>query len=246
MKILLITILLIQTSLCSSQIVLSEMQSSNSTTVTDDFGEYDDWVELHNTSSDSVEISGLILKDQLDTWVIPSGNSLTHLPPGGYFILWADDQEAQGMFHTNFKLASGGEFLGLYESDGTTVIDSVTIPALNSDYSFIRCQNDWMTTSNPTPLTSNDCPASLNDLNLFDELFIIKNIGEGNIEIELVDKSIQAYQLSIYALDGKTVCQKTLTQSKAIIPSSVNNTGVYLISLTAYNSVHTKRLWIEK
>ena len=241
-----ITIILIQTSICSGQIVLSEMQSSNSTTITDDFGDYEDWVELHNTSNDSIEISGLILKDQLDTWVIPSGNSLTHLPPGGYFILWADDQEIQGMFHTNFKLASGGEFLGIYESDGTTVIDSVTIPAMNSDDSFIRCQNDWLITSAPTPLLTNQCSASLNDLNLFDELFMLRNNGEGTISIELLSKSIQEYKVSIYALNGKSVLDEKYTESRIIISPSINISGTYIISISADNNLYTKRFWIEK
>ena len=104
-------LILIQASLGFGQVVLGEMQSSNSSTIADSFGDYDDWIEIHNPTTDSVEISGFILKDQLDTWVIPSGDPVTHLPPNGRFLLWADDQELQGPSHTNFKLASGGEFL---------------------------------------------------------------------------------------------------------------------------------------
>ena len=145
----LITILFLSFNVsCFAQVNLNEMQSSNNSSISDDFGEFDDWIEIYNPTTDSVEIGGLILKDQVDTWTIPTGSSLTLIPPGGYFLIWADDQEFQGDFHTNFKLASGGEFLGLYEGDGLTVVDSITIPALPPNDSYIKCSTGWIQISN--------------------------------------------------------------------------------------------------
>ena len=90
----------------AAQVNLNEMQSSNNSTISDNMGEFEDWIEIYNSTANPIEIGGLILKDQIDTWAIPTGDPSTLIPPGGYFLLWADDQEFQGIFHTNFKLAS--------------------------------------------------------------------------------------------------------------------------------------------
>ena len=124
MKLLSLTIFLFIADFCCSQVIINEIQSSNASTVFDNYGEYEDWIEIFNTSDVAVDIGGLVLKDNVDTWQIPLGDTTTILSPKEYFILWADDQVFQGKFHTNFKLsAANGEFLGLYESDSTTVID---------------------------------------------------------------------------------------------------------------------------
>ena len=90
MKQILVTILLLQSVFSFGQVVLNEMQSSNTSTLADNFGEYDDWVEIHNPTGDTIDIAGLVLKDQVDTWAIPTGDPSTILPPNGYFLLWAD------------------------------------------------------------------------------------------------------------------------------------------------------------
>ena len=45
----------------SSDIVINELQPVNSSTVTDQNGEYDDWVELYNKSDQVKDISGYFL-----------------------------------------------------------------------------------------------------------------------------------------------------------------------------------------
>jgi hypothetical protein len=60
-----------------SQIVISEVQSSNASTIADQMGEYEDWVKLRNAGTATVEVGGMVLKDQLDTWAIPIGDTAT-------------------------------------------------------------------------------------------------------------------------------------------------------------------------
>jgi hypothetical protein len=41
-----------------SDIVINELMPVNSTTVADNYGEFDDWIELYNLSSSTVDLSG--------------------------------------------------------------------------------------------------------------------------------------------------------------------------------------------
>ena len=246
MKQTLIVLLFAHSFLGFGQVRLNEMQSSNTNTIPDDFGEYDDWVEIHNPTTDSIEIGGLVLKDQLDTWAIPIGNASTHLPPGGYFLLWADDQEVQGIFHTNFKLASGGEFLGLYENDGTTVIDSISIPAMVENLSYMRCETGWMPTAIPSPLSQNDCSVGIGEINSVDDLINITMNDNGVLTIDIVDYSAGEYGLSLYSMDGKKVMDQVLKEKKTALSHSELESGVYFAIISTHTSTYSKRIWIVK
>ena len=49
-----------------SQVVLNEIQSSNSSTISDEMNEYDDWIEIYNPNDETVDISDWQLKDGND------------------------------------------------------------------------------------------------------------------------------------------------------------------------------------
>lgn len=80
--------------------------------------------------------------------------------PGEYLLFWADNDEVQGPNHTNFKLSKDGEYVGLYDTDGTTLIDGLTFGAQSSDVSYGRSpdgNDNWVPFSGgtATPGTSN-------------------------------------------------------------------------------------------
>ena len=57
------------------QIVINEYSAANYDTYTDNYGEYEDWVELYNTSANPVDINGWYLTDKPSNptkWMIPS------------------------------------------------------------------------------------------------------------------------------------------------------------------------------
>ena len=242
MKKLITIILLVCNASCFAQVNLNEMQSSNNATISDEMGEFDDWIEIHNSTSDSVEIGGLILKDQIDTWTIPTGNPLTLVPPGGYFLLWADDQEFQGDFHTNFKLASGGEFLGLYESDGITVIDSITIPSMNANDSYLKCNLGWSQTSIPTPLADNDCAVSITENTPPSALFTITITNNKQLEVNILGDVKNKKTISIYSLDGKVIMEQSLNDMKTILNLDMLNSNIYLVTISTPNSIYSKKI----
>ena len=45
---------------------INEFLASNNSVYADEIGEYDDWVELYNSSSDPIDISGMYLADDLE------------------------------------------------------------------------------------------------------------------------------------------------------------------------------------
>ena len=78
--------------------------ASNESTVSDQDGEYDDWIELYNNSSSSMNISGYYLSDEADDltkWMFPAG---TKIEANGYVTVWADKDDLQSGLHADFKL----------------------------------------------------------------------------------------------------------------------------------------------
>ena len=73
------------------------MASNDSTSlITDEFGETDDWVEIHNRTSNTIDLSGYGFSDDyslLYKWTFPSG---ILIPANGYLIVWTDDDDEQG------------------------------------------------------------------------------------------------------------------------------------------------------
>jgi hypothetical protein len=90
----------------------------------------DDWFELFNAGPLPVELSGLKLTDDLsllDHSTIPP-LSFIGVGPFGYQQFIADDDATGRDNHVGFKLASGGDALGLSTSDGF-LIDQVIFGA---------------------------------------------------------------------------------------------------------------------
>ena len=112
----------------TSEIVINELLPVNSNIVPDQNGEYDDWIELFNQSSSTINISGYYLTDskkKLSKWKLPDGTSIEGK---GYLIIWADEDTTQRGLHSNFKLSSLGEKIILSKPD-LSIIDQVEYPA---------------------------------------------------------------------------------------------------------------------
>ena len=89
---------------------INEACASNQSIVADNTGEYDDWVELHNTTNNAVSLSHCFLTDDpsnWNRWQLPD----TLLPANGFILFWLDDDTEQGRDHANFKLSASEELL---------------------------------------------------------------------------------------------------------------------------------------
>lgn len=136
-----------------SSVIISEVLASNSR-IADPQGEFDDYVELHNTGKVAVDLSGRFLTDSrsnLRKWKFPAG---TMIPSGGRLVVWADeDERATSGLHASFKLSKKGETVFLVDSDArrNVVLDSLQFPALRSDIAFGRGSNGDYEPIAPSP-----------------------------------------------------------------------------------------------
>ncbi|MDT8302279.1 MAG: lamin tail domain-containing protein, partial [Sedimentisphaerales bacterium] len=143
-------------------LVINEFIASNSSSAQDPQGQYDDWIEIHNYGSDAIDIGGFYLTDNLSApakWRFPRNIPiLTTIPPGGYLVIWADNDTEYSGLHTNFKLDAGGEQIALFDYDGSTLIDSVTFDEQTVDISYGRypdAADNWQFLTSPSPSSEN-------------------------------------------------------------------------------------------
>jgi hypothetical protein len=143
-----LTVLLIQISCnkdddnpdINKSVVINEFMAVNSHTVADQDGEYDDWIELFNLSSEEIDLSGYYLtdsKNNLTKWKFPESTSIAG---AGYLIIWADGDTNQVGLHTNYKLSSLGERVILLTPQLHT-IDKVEYNAQASELAYARVPN---------------------------------------------------------------------------------------------------------
>ncbi len=118
---------------------INEFMASNRTTITDEHGDYDDWIELYNAASTPVNVNGMFLSDDPGNstrWMLPD----TTIPANGFLLIWADGDPAQGKLHTNFRLSADGEQLALFstQAEGNYLIDTRIFNSQKGDFSYGR------------------------------------------------------------------------------------------------------------
>ncbi|MFH1525650.1 MAG: CotH kinase family protein, partial [Bacteroidota bacterium] len=138
------------------RLVINEIMAKNDAVNTDESGEYDDWIEIYNSSTAEINIANYYLtdsKNNLTKWKFPASDLL--LNPDEYLLIWCDGEDSFDL-HTNFSLNADGEFIALLKPDGVTIVDSITFPAVESDISFGRnIDNGSWIFMNPTPSAQN-------------------------------------------------------------------------------------------
>ena len=128
-------------------LVINEFMASNSSgsDVNDPQGDYDDWIEIYNAGDTAINIAGMYLTDDLNEptkWQIPSDNPFaTTIPAHWYLLIWADSDTGDAGLHANFQLDATGEKIGLFDIDGSTLIDSISFSEQRLDISYGRYPN---------------------------------------------------------------------------------------------------------
>ena len=142
---------------------INEVLVINEDNFVDDYGKRHAWIELFNTSAGTVNIAGCYLTDDKNNpkkYPIPKGDVLTQIPPHQHTLFWADGEPDRGTFHVNFTLDPSKEnYIALYDADGRTLIDEITVPAAQRpDVSYGRVidgQEEWAQLTKVNPSTNN-------------------------------------------------------------------------------------------
>lgn len=133
----------------SQELFINEVMASNTQTIRDgdvddkdegsNGGAYSDWIEIYNSSEQSIDLTGYTLSDSSATWVFPQCT----IEAKGYLLVWASDKNKiakDSQLHTNFKLSASGEEITLKSPDGN-IIDFVKFGSLLEDQSYGRKTN---------------------------------------------------------------------------------------------------------
>ena len=126
----------------ASSLLINEILVSNNSVLEDPQGEYDDWIEIYNSGTTAVDVAGMYVTDDLGEptqWRFPSDHpELTIIKPGEFLLLWVDGDTADAGLHAGFNLSATGEAVGLFDSDGVTLVDSVSFGPQSVDVSYGR------------------------------------------------------------------------------------------------------------
>lgn len=196
-------------------VFINEFMANNDAAIAGPEGDYPDWIELYNSGSESVDLSGMYLTDDLanpSAWQFPSG---TIIVPNGFLVIWADNTANSGSIYADFGLNATGEEIGLFANDEETLIDSVTFGPQDDDTSFGRIPDGGSSWSFliPTPGSPNELHETFVPNNLFINEFMASNNAavidsEGNYPdwIELYNSGNKSIDLGgMFLSDDLTV-----------------------------------------
>ena len=137
----------------SESIKLNEVMTNNATSLQDEYGRREAWVEIANVSFSTYNIRGMFLttdRSVLDPEmsvpermkrmsIIPSGDSRTNLSARQHLVFFCNSTPASGTLHLSVKInPDEPTWIGLYDGNATQLIDSVTVPVLAADQSYAR------------------------------------------------------------------------------------------------------------
>lgn len=185
----------------SSPIVMNEVMSTGAP----------DWIELYNTSSEAVDITGFTISDSGADYVFETGTAIS---ANGYLVILCDKGntvDPDGTIHTNFKISSGGESLSLKDSEAK-LIDEVDVPAMDDGLTWGRESDgaDTWVNMSPTPgapnSTVNNPPILVAEpLTEFTDVYsVIASDADGIASVKLVymvNDGVLSLDMSL--VDGK-------------------------------------------
>ena len=120
---------------------LNEILPNNVSAKTDNAGDHEPWVELHNNGATTVNLKGWYLTDDytnLTRWSFPT-NTVLH--PGEYLVVWLDaepEESVEFQPHANFRIPPDkGSVALVFPMQGRpTVLDYVNYDLASPDHSL--------------------------------------------------------------------------------------------------------------
>lgn len=129
---------------------ISELMASNGETLQDADGDAPDWIEIHNTSGETVSLSGWSLTTDIRNrrrWSFPNAQ----IAADGYLVVFASGKSGvEGELHASFKLSATGETLYLIDPMGQ-IASVMQYDSLAKDQSLSRSGAGVTTGLAPSP-----------------------------------------------------------------------------------------------
>lgn len=234
-------------------LVINEFMADNESTVADQDGEYDDWIEFYNNGESNINLVGYFLSDdssEPDKWAFPD----TVIYAGDYLIVWADKDNEQEGLHADIKLSADGEMIVLSDNN-LNLLDEIAFGPQKADTSTGRYPNGTgdFTEMLPTFGMENSNILTIIDNELTKGFELNQNFpnpfrSETNIELYLEEGS--DVTLEVYSLFGQkvaTLYSGDLASGKHsfIWNAQSHSEGIYLYTVNANGLIQTKKMIVQ-
>jgi hypothetical protein len=143
-------------------LIITEVMPSNKTTIADNNGNFNDYIEIYNKSDKAIDLTGYGLSDdtlKVLKWKFPSAS----IQPKAYLVVYASGEDtkstdvSKGAIHTNFKISAYKETLVLSDNMGY-ILDQMSTSETPEDTAYARelggdgnYSDKWNQTNKPTP-----------------------------------------------------------------------------------------------
>jgi hypothetical protein len=211
-----------------AQVVINEFSASNLNQFVDNHSDYEDWIELYNTSSTAVSLAGYYLSDDTlnnTKWQFPAGITISG---NGFLRVWASgrNEVAPPHYHTNFKLKQTknlGEYVVLSNPSGV-IIDYKKCKITQLGHSYGRTLNgssSWSIFTTPTPNASNNTSTPYDDYAKKPQFSLAAGFYSGPVTVAITTNEPNADIR--YTLDGTL---PTITSPIYTTPITISSTKV--------------------
>lgn len=216
-------------------LAINEFMASNGNTYSDEWNDFDDWIEVFNYGNDSIWVGDLYLSDKTNNplkWKMPDA----WIAPGEYKIIWADGETNQGIWHTNFSLSIDGEAVVIASNNnGIGIIDIIEFDKQVRDVSFGRYPdaNGPFGVMEPSPGKTNNFITSSNSIRKHDltDLTLFPNPVHDYVYLDLMPEKLE--KIEVINIAGQTVNMLDTTTKGGNVRLDVSSlkSGVYFIKI---------------
>lgn len=216
-------------------VVISELMAASQAVLPDCFGEFNDWVELYNTTGETIDLTGWFLSDdpaEPTKWQFPEGT----IQPGGRIVVYCSGEDGvyEGELHTSFSLSASAETVVL-TTNMAVVSDSVSYTKAQENCSLVFEDGtaEPLSCGRPTPGYPNDengyeqfCasqvaagPLAIWEVMTSNDWYLPQTLGECYDWVELRNISDSSVNLSDYSItDDPDAQQMYVLPDKTLAP----------------------------
>ena len=145
----------------NAQLLINEYSAANYDSYQDNYLEYEDWVEIYNSTPNPIDINGYFITDKVSNptkWQVPSSFIIPANDVGIIFCSGRDEVSG-GFAHANFKITqTKGNEVFMISDASQVLLDSISVRPNLKSHSMGRETNGsstWAVFDNATPSTAN-------------------------------------------------------------------------------------------
>ncbi|MCF8371309.1 MAG: CotH kinase family protein [Bacteroidales bacterium] len=239
----------------SGNLVINEFMASNQSTMADQDGEFDDWVEIYNNGTAPLNLLNYALSDdgaEPAKWMFPD----TTIAANGYMIIWADKDSLQDGLHANFKLSASGESIILSDNLGG-LLDQILYTFQQTDVTTGRYPNGTGSFIEMSPTFSSENMSTVSvEEDFLDErkteLYpCFPNPFNQSTTVQFFLSKEEKVKLGVFNMMGTEIREiENSTLHKGEYAYAIHGdgigSGIYLVVMTTSESRYSRRVVVVK